>query len=466
MEGVTWPSSLDSAYPLGVSSIGTQVYVAQLAGTPVFDPIGDQVGRVRDVVVLLRLTRAPRAVGLVVEVPGKRRVFLPLTRVTAIDAGQVISTGLLNMRRFEQRQTETLAVGELLDRTVSLLDGSGDATIEDLAIEKMRNGDWTVTRLFVRRQEAKQSGLRLRRRGHTMTVDIDAVKSLAYTTEAEGAASILAAYGDLKPADLADALHALSDSRRVEVAIALDDERLADVLEELPEDDQVAILQSLDTDRAADVLESMQPDDAADLLHELPESQAEVLLEAMEPEEAEDVRRLLTYDENTAGGMMTTEPVILAPETTIAQALAHIRREDLSPSLASTVFVARPPLETPTGKFLGVVHFQKMLREPPHAAIGTIMDKQVETVRTNASLLHVSRALATYNLMALPVVDDDKRLVGAVSVDDVLDHMLPEDWREHNDPIPADHTASSQTPGQVTSAQLTHRGGQSRGETP
>lgn len=443
-----------------VSSIGTQVYVAQLAGTPVFDPLGDQVGRVRDVIVLLRLSRAPRAVGFVVEVPGKRRVFLPLTRVTSIDSGQVISTGLLNMRRFEQRQTETLAVGELLDRNVTFKDGSGDATVEDLAIEKMRNGDWNVTRLFVRRK-GEGGGLRLRRRGHTMTVDIDAVKSLASTAEAQGAASILAAYGDLKPADLAEALHALSDSRRVEVATALSDERLADVLEELPEDDQVEILQSLDTGRAADILEVMQPDDAADLLHELPVSQAEVLLDAMEPDEAEDVRRLLSYGENTAGGMMTTEPVVLAPETSIAQALAHIRREDLSPSLASTVFVVRPPLETPTGKFLGVVHFQRMLREPPHAAIGTIIDSQVESVSTSATLLQVSRALATYNLMALPVVDKDRRLLGAVSVDDVLDHMLPEDWREHSEE--QEHVEVSFEHGQVTTGPSNGEGGQLNG---
>lgn len=444
-----------------VSSIGTQVFVAQLAGTPVFDPLGDQVGRVRDVVVLLRITRAPRAVGFVVEVPGKKRVFLPLTRVTSIDAGQVISTGLMNMRRFEQRQTETLAVGELLDRTVTLKDGSGSATIEDLAIEKMRNADWNVTRLFVRRAEGKSGGLRLRRRGHTMTIDIDAVTSLVSTTEAQGAASILAAYGDLKPADLAEALHSLSDSRRLEVATALNDERLADVMEELPEDDQVAILQSLDTERAADVLEVMQPDDAADLLHELPATQAAMLLEAMEPDEAEDVRRLLTYDENTAGGMMTSEPVILSPETSIAQALAHIRREDLSPSLASTVFVARPPLETPTGKFLGVVHFQRMLREPPHVSIGKIIDSQIESVPTSASLLQVSRALATYNLMALPVVDADRHLVGAVSVDDVLDHMLPEDWREHHDPeLPEQPNKQS---GQVTTSPRQSEGGQTRG---
>ena len=131
--------------------------MARLAGTVVFDPIGDQVGRVRDVVVLVRAKGAPRAVGLVVEVPGRRRVFLPLTRVTSIDAGQVISTGLVNLRRFEQRAMESVVLGELLDRRVQLTDGSGEVTIEDVAIAQQRTGDWLVERLFVRRRSARGS---------------------------------------------------------------------------------------------------------------------------------------------------------------------------------------------------------------------------------------------------------------------------------------------------------------------
>ena len=426
-----------------MSSVGTQVFVARLAGTLVFDPIGDQVGRVRDVVVLIRPKGAPRAVGLVVEVPGRRRVFLPLTRVTSIDAGQVISTGLLNMRRFEQRTMETLAVGELLDRTVEFVDGSGTGTIEDLAIEQQRTGDWLVKRLFVRRTPTGKSALGIRRRGHTLVVDVDAVTGLADSSSAQGAALLLAAYDDLKPAALADVLHELGTTRRVEVATALDNERLADVLEELGGDDQVSILSSLGNDRAADVLEAMQPDDAADLLHELSDDQAAQLLELMEPDEARGVRRLLGYAENTAGGMMTTEPVVLSPETPIAAAMAHIRRADLSPALASMVFVVRPPLETPTGRFLGVVHFQKMLREPPHEPLGSVMDSDIEHVTTDAPLGRVARLLAAYNLLALPVLDSERRLLGAVSVDDALDHMLPEDWRETDD---SEHASTSEAP--------------------
>ncbi|WP_129338287.1 magnesium transporter MgtE N-terminal domain-containing protein [Cellulomonas endophytica] len=431
-----------------MSGAGNPVFVARLAGTAVFDPIGDQVGRVRDVVVLQREKRAPRAVGLVVEVPGRRRVFLPVTRVTSIDPGRVISTGLLNMRRFEQRAVETLVVGELLDRAVRLVESGDEVVVEDAAIERQRNRDWEVTRLFVRRPVGKAQNL-LRRRGETMVVDVRAVEGLGGRTTRQGTQSLLAQYSELKPADLADRLHDLASTRRLEVAAALDNERLADVLEELPEDDQVEILRVLDLDRAADVLEAMQPDDAADLLGGLPDEQAAELLELMEPEEARDVRRLLAYEDNTAGGLMTTDPVILGPETPIAAALAHVRRQDLTPALASMVFVARPPLETPTGRFIGVVHLQRMLREPPHEPIGSIVDTDIEAVHADAHLQAVTRHLATYNLLALPVVDDARRLLGAVSVDDVLDHLLPEDWRETDAPAPVRPTGTTTGPAAV-----------------
>ena len=246
---------------------------------------------------------------------------------------------------------------------------------------------------------------------------------------AQSAEALLETFDDLKVADLAGAIHELNPKRRAEVAAALDDDTLADVLEELPEDDQVEIIGGLDTQRAADVLEAMEPDDATDLLHDLSPEQRERLLQHMEPEEAAPIRRLLTYDENTAGGLMTTEPVVLGPEATIAEALAVVRREELAPALASVVFVCRPPLEPPTGRYLGMVHIQRLLREPPHAAVGTIIDKSVDPLDVNAPLDRVTRDLATYNLVSIAVVDEDGRFLGAVTVDDVLDHILPDAWR-------------------------------------
>jgi len=419
-----------------VSTAPSRVFVARLAGMAVFDPLGDQVGRVRDVVAVFRAGRqAPRVVGLVVEVPGRRRVFVPMTRVTSIGAGQVITTGLVNLRRFEQRPTETLLIAEMLDRTVGVVDRaagqSARVTIEDVAIEETRSREWRVTRAFVRRPRPG----RLRRRGEAFVVEIGQLVDVGIVEQRQGAANLLAAFEELKAPDLAEVIHELAPKRRLEVASALDDERLADVLEELPEDDQVEILSVLNNERAADVLEAMQPDDAADLLSELPPEQAEQLLALMEPDEAADVRRLLAYDENTAGGLMTPEPVVLPPEATVAEALALVRMEDISPALAAAVFVCRPPLETPTGTYLGLVHIQRMLREAPHEVVGGLVDRDVEPLSPGAPLEHITRHLAIYNLVSLPVTDESGRLVGVVTVDDVLDHLLPEDWREADDDL-------------------------------
>ena len=418
----------------------TRVFVARLAALSVFDPLGDPVGRVRDVVVHFSASRrAPSVIGLVVEVPGRRRVFVPMTRVTSVDAGQVITTGLVNMRRFEQRASETLVLAELFERLirVNAPDGTFEAMVEDIAIEQEPNRDWVIAKVFARKGSGGTRSIsRLgRRRGETVLVDIHQVTGLQLEAEDQSAAKLLASYEDLKPADLAEVIHDLSPKRRAAVAAELDDEKLADVLEELPEDDQVEILRSLGRERAADILETMQPDDAADLLSELSPENAEELLRLMEPDEAADLRRLLTYDEDTAGGLMTTEPVILGPEATIAEALAVVRRVELSPALAATVFVCRPPLETPTGTFLGLVHIQRLLREPPHAFIGSILDKDLDPLTPDAPIGRVTRLLATYNLVGVPVVDQDGRLVGAVTVDDVLDHILPEDWREERDEV-------------------------------
>lgn len=409
-------------------------YAARLAGTTVFDPIGDVVATVRDVVVVPQTRTSAHAVGFVVEVSAKRRVFLPITRVTSISPGQVISTGVLNVRRFEKRTGELLVIGDLLDRAVTLVDGTGEATVLDIALDQNRHRDWEVSRLHLRRRRRGSSLSRLVSRGETLTVELAEVNGL-YGSQAEQSAHLLAAsYQDLNPADLAEIIQELDPKRRIELAGELADQRLADVLEELPEDIRVEVVTGMDATRAADVLDVMNPDDAADLVQELPEHVAAHLLNLMEPEEAEDVRRLLAYDEYTAGGMMTTEPLIVAPETPVAHCLAMISREAIHAALASTVHVCRSPLETPSGKLLGIVHFQQLLRERPDRAVGEILDQDKVAVRPTAPLSEVTREMATYNLVSIPVIDDDGRLLGAVTVDDVLDHVLPDDWREQNEP--------------------------------
>ncbi|WP_067415495.1 magnesium transporter MgtE N-terminal domain-containing protein [Streptomyces sampsonii] len=405
-----------------------RIFVSHLSGVAVFDPNGDQVGRVRDLVAMLRVgRRPPRLLGLVVEVATRRRIFLPITRVTGIESGQVITTGVLNVRRFEQRPTERLVIGELLDRRVRLLETDEEATVLDVSIRQLpARRDWEIDRVFVR----KGRGGALRRRGETLTVEWSAVTGFSLEEEGQGAESLLATFEQLRPADLANVLHHLSPQRRAEVAAALQDDRLADVLEELPEDDQIEILGKLKEERAADVLEAMDPDDAADLLAELPEEEKERLLTLMQPGDAADVRRLMAYEERTAGGLMTTEPVVVRPDSTVADALARVRNPDLSPALAAQVYVCRPPDQTPTGKYLGTVHFQRLLRDPPYTLVSAMLDDDLQPLSPETPLRAVAGFFATYDIVAAAVVDESGSLLGAVTVDDVLDHLLPDDWRE------------------------------------
>ena len=391
-----------------VSTSPSRVYVARLVGLPIFDPQGDQVGKVRDLVVALRSeVSQPRVLGMVAEVFGRRRIFVPMTRVTNIDSGQVYTTGLLNMRRFEQRPTETLVVGQLFDRMVTVTATGVTGAVYDVAMEQARNRDWVLSRVAI--QEPAKA---LRRRGQTHVVEWGEVEGLTRREPTQGATQLIHALNELRPADAASVIHDLPFERRTAVVAALTDERLADVLEELPEEDQVEIMGQLESERAADVLEEMDPDDAADLIAELPPETAEILLQLMEPDEAEDVKRLMSYVENTAGAMMTSEPVILGPDATIADALAHVRNPDLTPALAALVYVCRPPLETPTGRFLGVAHIQRLLREPPSTLVAGALDDSMESLRSAASIDEVAAHLATYNLVAAPVVDDDGHLLG------------------------------------------------------
>jgi CBS domain-containing protein len=395
----------------------------------VFDPNGERVGRVRDAVVRLRTTsRPPQVVGLVAEMALRRRIFLPIGRVTSMDAEAVVlGSGVLNLRRFEKRPNELLVLEDLLDRRVTIDPDGQLGHVVDLGMELNRNNEWLITRVAIQEHTG-----RLARRGHIYQAEYGRVRNLIGPTDTQGTSNLLALLDQMRPADMANALQDLPDARRNEVAAALDDRRLADVLEELPEHDQVEILIRLDRERAADVLERMDPDDAADLLGELPKAEQQVLLDLMEPDEAAPVRQLLSYRPGTAGSVMTSEPVILTPDSTVAEALARIREPELSPVVAAQVFVARAPMATPSGKYLGMVHFQRLLREPPSTILGGILDNDIDPLTPETDLVEITKRMATYDLVAMPVVDPARRLLGAVTVDDVLDHSLPRDWRDRD----------------------------------
>ncbi|MCF8570595.1 CBS domain-containing protein [Gordonia sp. HY002] len=414
-----------------------KVYVARLVGLAVLGPDGESIGRVRDVVISMHLPgQQPRALGLAVELTTRRRIFVPMLRVTSIEPDAVtLTTGHVNLRKLSLRPNEALAIGQVLDSMVRTDDPDypelhgADLTVVDIGIERNRTRDWVVSRVALR---PTRKGLR--RRGETMVVDwrhIVGMNRLELARIGQGVERALAQFETMRPADVANALRELPDKRRNEIAAALDNERLADILQELPTDDQSDVLASLKPERAGDVLEAMDPDDVADLVAELPTSEAEALLARMDPEESESVRRLLLHSPDTAGGVMTPEPLILTANANVSEALARIRDPDINSAGASMVFVVRPPTNTPTGKFLGAVHIQRLLREPPADLVGGILDAEMPRLHPDDSLETMTRFFATYNLVCAPVVDDAAHLLGAVQVDDLLDALLPRDWREN-----------------------------------
>ena len=300
----------------------SKVFVARLTGLVVLGPDGESVGRVRDVVLTIRVGRqAPRVLGLVVELPTRKRIFVPMLRVTAIEPGSVtLVTGNVSLRRFTQRPSEVLALAQVLDSKVRVDDPElpdligVDTVVVDLGIELTRTRDWVVARVAVRRHRG-----RLARRAPIHIVEWPHVHGLtqqALSLPGQGVAQLLMQFEDMRPADVANSLRDLPAKRRTEVAVALDDERLADIVQELPSDDQTELLTELGVDRAVSVLEAMDPDDAADLLGELPETDAESFLQKFTPRtrrspwskrNREHVERLVAAGEMHSAGLAAVE---------------------------------------------------------------------------------------------------------------------------------------------------------------
>ncbi|MCB0977386.1 MAG: magnesium transporter [Acidimicrobiales bacterium] len=389
------------------------VFVSRLVRLPLVDRDGGAVGRIQDV-VLVPSGQELRVLGLLAHVQ-RRTIFVNINRIAEIDAtGVRLRGGTVDMRPFQRRQGEQLAVADLFDTRI------GDEYLTDLAISPGPDqAFWFTTKAALGRRGP------LRRRAPHVVAYSQIAGTFAGTPEMTEVAELR----ELHPTDVVTRLRDLPLARRQEVVSLLADDQVAEILEQMPDEEAVGLVETLDIERAVHILEEMEPDDAVDLLADLDEADRSELLTRMRPEESTPLRRLLTYDENTAGGLMTPEPVVLTPTTTVAEALAQIRVREVATELAAQVFVAQPPTSTPTGRYLGMVGFQRLLREPPSTHLENCLIDSLDPVAPDLPLRDVAERLAGYDLLALPVCDKAGRLVGAVTVDDVLDHVLPEGWR-------------------------------------
>jgi CBS domain-containing protein len=398
---------------------GELIYAFRVMRLPLLDAGGAEIGKIQDLVVVPgRPGEAPRVVGFVAT-SQRRRIFVNAARVAELDGdGARLRSWDVDLNPFKPRTGETLVGKDLIDRVI------GDERVSDLGLLEVGDGRtrwWEVAKVRMARRTS------LRRRPSYRLIDWDEAPELFAATDE--AAAEAARLRDMHPSDVAGVVRALPLLQRRQLAEAMDDERLADLLEELPEEEQLRLIEGLDLDRLIGVLDEMEYDDLADLLNEMPLQQRAAILEAMDEDEAELVTRLLSYEEATAGGMMTPEIVILGATDTVAEALARIRDPDWTPSIASQVFICQAPLQPPTGKYLGVVFMQRLLREPPAMELRHCI-RQVATVDADTPDREVFEQFASYDMLTIPVLDESAQLLGAVSVDDVVDRMLGSGWRQ------------------------------------
>jgi CBS domain-containing protein len=396
---------------------GDLVYAFRVMRLPLLDAAGVTIGKVEDIVLLPASGREPpEVVGFVASMQ-RRRVFVNANRVATVDSdGLRLRSWDLDVSPFKRKGGEILVGEDVIDKRI------GNETVSDVALRPVesRGSSWRVEKVRLARRRP------LVRRPSFRIVDWDELPGLFTTNETAAEAARLR---DMHPSDVAATLRAVPLAQRRQLAEMMEDDRLADLLEELPEPEQLRIIEGLDIDRLVSVLEEMEVDDLADLLAEMPEEQRSQLLMAMDSEDADVVRRLLSYEEGTAGSLMTPDIIIFGPHATVAEALAQVRDPDWLVSIAAQVFVTNAPYVAPTGTYLGVVHFQRLLREPPSMTLGGCLEEE-PTVPPEMPELEVAERLASYNLLSVAVCDDQRHLLGAITVDDVIDRILPAGWRQ------------------------------------
>jgi CBS domain-containing protein len=413
------------------------LYLSQAIGRPVLDANGEPLGKVDDLIVAVG-DRYPPVTGLVVATD-RRRIFLPWSQVAAFDAdGARLSGATIDITRFAQRPDEIGLRADLLDKQIVDIDGRKVVRVNDLRLDDVDG------KLHLVAVDVGASGL-LRRLGIEGAYRVLARNMRLPTPERyidwedvdpveTSIASIRlrvphAGLTELHPADLATIIDQLAPRDRAGVLAALDDEAVADAIEEMEPETQVEVLEGLAPERAADILEEMSPDDAADLVADLSDSTRQELLGLMEADEAEELGGLLAFPEDSAGGLMTTEFVAVRADLTAAETIERLR--ELEPDAETIYYVY---VVDGDGRLVGVLSLRDLIVAQPATPIGEVMIDEPVTVDVLADRDDVAGIVARYNLLAVPVVDADQKLVGIVTVDDAIDTILPAHRRRRGTP--------------------------------
>lgn len=403
------------------------LYLSQLLGRPIREVEGERVATLRDVIVRLGSDHPP-VTGLVARF-GRLDLFVPRAHLLSFDAsGARISSDPVDFRRFARREGEVLLARDVLDKQLIDVDGKRVVRVNDVQLIES-GGEWLVTGADV-----TFAGLWRRLTPHNFVgtnrpVEVIDWADVGYlATDAAGVQlkSSRDKLSRLHPVEIARLAEALSRHHGSEVIEALDDETAAETLEEMHAEDQARIIGDMEEERAADILEHMSPDEAADVLGDLPKDKAVDLLERMDQEEKEDVKELLPYEDDEAGGLMTTEFVVLPKHLTAGEALARLREMAETPNMIYYLYVVE---EEGSWKLSGVIALRSLILADPSFPLSHVMRDEFQFAHPKDSAREVAETIAEYNLLALPVVDDAGDIAGIVTVDDAMEYLLPKDWR-------------------------------------
>jgi CBS domain-containing protein len=404
------------------------LYLSQVLGRAIRDMEGERVATVKDVIVRLGEDH-PTVTGVVARYR-RRDFFLPRQRIREIDAqGVRLSSDILDLRPFARREGEVLLARDVLDKQLIDVDGKRVVRVNDVQLITS-GGGWRVTGADVSLRGLWRRLAPASLAGRSRAVEVIDWADVGYLATDKASVQLKSArdkLGRLHPVEIARLAEALSYQQGAEVVEALDDEMAAETLEEMDEEAQARIIGDMDEERAADILEWMSPDEAADVLGDLPEEKAEDLLKRMEGEEQADVAELLPYEDDTAGGLMTTEFVTLPKGLTVAGALARLREMAETPNMIYYLYVVEAE---GSWKLSGVIALRSLILADPDVPLAEVMRDEFQHARPADPAREVAETIAEYNLLALPVLDDSGDILGIVTVDDAMEQLLPRGWRQ------------------------------------
>lgn len=404
------------------------LYLSQVLGSAILDAEGERVASIKDVVIQLGADHPPMT-GIVARY-NRRDFFLPRSSIQNFGLqGARLSTDVLNLKPFARREGEVLLARDVLDKQLIDTEGKRVVRVNDVQMIEAA-GEWRVTGADVSLQgilrRLAPAGLSFTNRPVEVInwADVGYLAIKNATVQLKSSADKLAR---LHPVEIARLTEALSYEHGAELVEALDDETAAETLEELSEQVQARIIGDMEAERAADILEWMSPDEAADVLGDLPEEQASELLGLMEGEEQRDVAELLPYADDTAGGLMTTEFITLPHNLTVREALLRLRQMAETPNMIYYLYVVE---HEGSWKLSGVITLRSLILSDENARLADVMRIEFQQAHPTDAAREVAERIAEYNLLALPVVDDEGDIAGIVTVDDAMALLLPKDWRQ------------------------------------